>query len=193
MARVNIKTYGDVGWNRAAFEKFTSTQYADNTSLLIKMKKFSYLAMDKVLTGKQKECYMKYYVENMKAEAIAKELGVKKCTVYKHIRKANAMLFELGELFLMSCGSTSYTGGIMQIFLKALKSCPPDETAVLRLYYINHLSIFAISREIRLPEGEIAHLLTKGRKRLKVYALGKSELTHLRRNGPYKNNTEKEF
>ena len=57
-----------------------------------RLKKLLETGIKSELTERQKTCIMRYYAENTPAEEIAKELGITKATVYKHIRSGRKRL-----------------------------------------------------------------------------------------------------
>lgn len=51
-------------------------------------------AINNELTDRQRAIVIKYFYEHMSALSIAKELGISKATVYKHLRRAREKLMK---------------------------------------------------------------------------------------------------
>ena len=153
-------------------------------SVLIKMKRFTYLSMDLILTPFQKKCYLDYHkYEGIKdrIQIIADELGITPATVYKHIRIANAKMYAMGNLFLKSYGYKSYYDGIKNIFSKALNLLDYDEREVVKQYYLYGNNTSYIAKKFDLSKNEIHKLCNSGtRKLIKKTSLSKKHLLDLR-------------
>ena len=64
----------------------------DTSSIRNRMKKLIHICMEDELTDRQKDCLTMRVYQNMSAEDIAAELGIRPTTVYKHIKKAKEAL-----------------------------------------------------------------------------------------------------
>ncbi len=70
----------------------------DNTKTLERMKKLVAKAMQVNLTERQRTCVEMYYIDEMKLSDIARELGLDKSTVSRHITSARRKLKKLEPL-----------------------------------------------------------------------------------------------
>lgn len=171
-------------WENIEKERFINDESnIHDESIITKMKRFTYLSMDLVLTPLQKKCYLDYHkYENVgKIQIIADELGITPVTVYKHIRIADAKLYAMGNLFLKSCGYKSYYDGIRNNFSMALNLLDYDEREIIKQYYLYGNSIRYIAKKFDLQENEIYKLYNSGtRKLIKKTSLSKKHLLDLR-------------
>ncbi len=55
--------------------------------------------MERLLTDRQNECFVMYYYDNMRMADVAKELGLHKSTVSRHISAVKKKLEFLQEFF----------------------------------------------------------------------------------------------
>ena len=171
-------------WEDIEKERFINDESnIHDESIITKMKRFTYLSMDLILTPLQKKCYLDYHkYENVgKIQIIADELGITPATVYKHIRIANAKLYAMGNLFLKSYGYKSYYDGIKNIFSRALNLLDYDEREIIKQYYLYGNNISYIAKKFDLSENEIRKLCNSGtRKLIKKTSLSKKHLSYLR-------------
>ena len=170
-------------WDNINKEQFIDVEQNIYTSIIIKMKKFTYLSMDLVLSQKQKECYKKYHsmTESNRIQLIAEDMNLSPATVYKHIRKADEKLYALGELFLKSCGYKSYYDGIKNTILKSLDLLDYDEREIIKQYYLYGNSIKYIAKRFELPSDIIYELYKSGTKKIiKTFSISRKHLTDLR-------------
>ena len=127
------------------------------------------------LTDKQKNCYLKYYMEKSRIIDIAKEMGIKQTTVYKHIKKAKMKIADLSE--------SLQTNGRLDIlitkFKKALKCLPEDERMIIKEYYIQNKSCPLIAKETGTDRSEVYYLHRVAKRRLKSYNIDEIDLTRL--------------
>lgn len=171
-------------WEDIENERFINDESnIHDESIITKMKRFTYLSMDLILTPLQKKCYLDYHkYENVdKIQIIADELGITPVTVYKHIRIANAKLYAMSNLFLKSYGYKSYYDGIRNIFSKALNLLDYDEREIVKQYYLYGNNIGYIAKKFNLSKYEICKLYNSGtRKLIKKTSLSKKHLLDLR-------------
>lgn len=171
-------------WENIEIERFINDESnIHDESIITKMKRFTYLSMDLVLTPLQKKCYLDYHkYENVgKIQIIADELGITPATVYKHIRIANAKMYVMGNLFLKSYGYKSYYDGIKNIFSRGLNLLDYDEREIIKQYYLYGNNISYIAKKFDLPTREIYKLCNSGtRKLIKKTSLSKKHLLDLR-------------
>lgn len=78
--------------SHAAFDSFRSNDRETNRQTRERMKKLIFTAYDNELTQRQKDCIRMYYINSMSVESIARILGIRPTTVYKHIRKGRSSL-----------------------------------------------------------------------------------------------------
>lgn len=89
----------------AAMDNLLSYQYWEtkghsNTKEIKRMIKFIKNAMDKVLTPPQKTCITMVYLQKMTQKEVAKELGLSKSTVSRHIKAGLKRLKDVSELYV---------------------------------------------------------------------------------------------
>ncbi len=58
------------------------------------------IVVENCLTGRQKQCLLMYYYENMKLTDIARKLGISVSSVSRHIKKAKFIISQKSEYYI---------------------------------------------------------------------------------------------
>lgn len=144
-------------------------EYNIYESIIIKMKRFTYLSMDLVLTPLQKKCYIDYYkYENGdKVEMIANELGISCATVYKHVRIARGKLFILSEIFIEALNYQSkyeITINKLKQYIKYLDN--EEEIYIITNYFIYNKKLQDIKEHLGYSKYQMKYMYKKTRQRI---------------------------
>ncbi len=75
----------------AAFDSFVQKD-KDTDIRRRRMSRFIKRALDTELTERRRQCITAYYIEGRRVDEIARELGIRPTTVYKHIKEARSRL-----------------------------------------------------------------------------------------------------
>lgn len=92
----NIEYIGDLIERTLADESYEEVNESHNKEKMMILIKN---AMERLLTDRQNECFVMYYYDNMPMADIAKELGLHKSTVSRHISAVKKKLEFLQEFF----------------------------------------------------------------------------------------------
>lgn len=109
---MKILSLGDEEYEskRPLFNEFWSERYAEDESISTRYRvilvRLCKLIMERELTEPQKICMQRNIIYKEKVEDIAEDMGVKPCTVYKHIRLGKKRVRQLSSLLLEAIGGS---------------------------------------------------------------------------------------